>query len=196
MRLDNWAGQVYINGVNTLDLSSVEGPVTIHLIPKRLVPTTASVSTNEPDTNDQEQGSFVQEIADTTEYRVYVKEYMIHKATPSFDFMARWNQDNPMPLRIMTGIKDKETPKMVHMVLHGDMYARQMPICMRCGKPLTNPVSQYFGIGPECGHHGYVNPFDSDEELMAAVSSYKTKLLDIQWTGWIPKSAILEEKAV
>ena len=67
---------------------------------------------------------------------------------------------------------------------------------MKCGRPLTNPVSRYFGIGPECGGHNYVNPFESDEELNEAVEQMKTELKNIRWTGWIIKSAIEEETVI
>lgn len=124
--------------------------------------------------------------------RITVKQYMTKKATPEFDFMARWNNDNPMPLRTMVGTVEKETRGMVYMKLHGDMYAEKMCTCMKCGRTLTNPVSQYFGIGPECGGHNYVNPFNSEEELKEAVASYRKQLQEVTWEGWIIKSAITD----
>ena len=130
------------------------------------------------------------------EYRIKVKKYMTQKASPEFDFMAKWNDDNPMPLRIMVGEKVKETAGMVYMELHGDMYAEKMTTCMKCGRPLTNPVSQYFGIGPECGGHNYVNPFESDEELRNAVDKYRAEIQKITWSGWVIKSAIESEEDV
>lgn len=123
-------------------------------------------------------------------YRVEVRQYMTKKASPAFDFMAKWNNDIPMPLRIMVGTYDKETPGMYHMNLHGDILEEKMQVCMKCGKPITNPVSQYFGMGPECSGHGYINPFNSDEELAEAVSNYKKELQNITWTGWVIKTAI------
>ena len=99
------------------------------------------------------------------EYIITVKKYMTEPATPQFDFMAKWNNNRPMPLRIMTGYAVKETRGMIYMKLHGDMYAETMCTCMKCGKRLTNKISQYFGIGPECGGHNYVSPFETQEEL-------------------------------
>lgn len=131
-----------------------------------------------------------------TEYRITVKKYMTQKASPEFDFMAKWNNDNPMPLRIMTGRKIKETKGMVYMELHGDMYAEKMCTCMKCGKKLTNKVSQYFGIGPECGGHNYVNPFNTEEELKQAVAEYRKKLVSTTWTGWVIRSSIIKEEKV
>lgn len=126
-------------------------------------------------------------------YKITVKKYMTQKATPEFDFMAKWNNDIPMPLRTMVGTVEKETRGMVYMKLHGDIYAEKICTCMKCGRPLTNPVSQFFGIGPECGGHNYVNPFNSEEELKEAVSAYKKQLINTTWEGWVIKSAILEQ---
>lgn len=130
------------------------------------------------------------------EYRITVKQYMTKQAVPGFDFMAKWNNDVPMPLRVMTGTIEKETPGMYKMKLHGDIYAEKICRCMKCGKTLKNPVSQYFGIGPECGGHNYVNPFDSEEELQQAVAAYRKQLQATTWTGWVIKSAITEMEEV
>ena len=109
-------------------------------------------------------------------YKIKVKNYMTKKSTPSFDFMLKWNNDNPMPMRVMVGDKLEETRGMVKMQLHADICEKITETCMKCGRPLTNPVSRFFGIGPECGGHNYVNPFDTDEELKKAVESYREEL--------------------
>ena len=124
------------------------------------------------------------------ETTIKVKAYMTKPATPQFDFMQKWNNNKPMPYRIMKGEKVKETKGMVYMKLHADILAEKNYTCIACGRPLTNPVSQYFGIGPECGGHNYVHPFESDEELKAAVEEYRKELNDTKWEGWIIKSAI------
>lgn len=129
-------------------------------------------------------------------HKIEVKQYMTRKSTPEFDFMAQWNKDIPMPLRVMVGTVEKETRGMVYMKLHGDIYSEKICTCMKCGRRLTNPVSQYFGIGPECGGHGYTNPFDTEEELKAAVADYKAKLNKMTWEGWIIKSAILSDEII
>ena len=126
--------------------------------------------------------------------RITVKNYMTKPATPEFDFMAKWNNNNPMPLRTMVGEVVKETRGMVYMKLHGDIYAEKICVCMKCERPLTNPISQYFGIGPECGGHNYINPFDTEEELKEAVKSYRAQLQNITWSGWIIKSAIIDSE--
>lgn len=129
-------------------------------------------------------------IGDTV--RISVRAYMTKKATLSFDFMAKWNKDVPMPFRTMTGTIEKETAGMYYMNLHGEMWTEKLSTCMCCGRQLTNPVSQYFGIGPECGNHNYTNPFNSDEELKQAVAEYKKQLQNVTWEGWVIKKAITD----
>lgn len=125
-------------------------------------------------------------------YRIKVRQYMTRPATPEFDFHDKWNKGQPMPMRIMVGRKLKETRGMVQMEMWADITEEVSQTCMKCGKALTNPVSKYFGIGPECGEHGYNNPFSTDEELKAAVEKMRLQLKEIKWTGWIIKSAIEE----
>ena len=129
-----------------------------------------------------------------TEYIIKVKLYMTKPATPSFDFMDKWNNGVPMPMRIMVGKKLKETRGMVKMELRGEIIQEVNPVCMKCGRELTNPVSQYFGIGPECGGHNYINPFETEAELRQAVAETRKQLQSITWTGWVIKSAIEEQK--
>ena len=128
--------------------------------------------------------------------KIYVKSYMTKKATPEFDFMKVWNNDVPMPLRTMIGTVEKETRGMVYMNLHADITEERTMRCLCCGRQITNPVSQYFGMGPECGGHNYVNPFYNEDELKEAVKEYRKKLRSMTWSGWIIKSAILEEEEV
>lgn len=133
--------------------------------------------------------------AEPTQYVFTVKEYMTRAGTPSFDFMIRWNNNIPMPLRVMVGTIEKETAGMVYANLHGEIITRETQFCMKCGKEITNPISRLFGLGPVCGGHNYVNPFSSDEELNAAVEKYRTERLhNITWSGWIIKSAIIAKE--
>lgn len=132
-----------------------------------------------------------------TVYKITVRQYMTRPSAPGFDFMAKWNNDNPMPMRTMVGTIEKETSGMVYMHLHGDIVAPTTEYCMKCGKPITNKVSQFFGMGPECGGHNYVNPFESEEELKTAVENYRTNHLQkITWSGWIIRSAIIEREEI
>ena len=123
------------------------------------------------------------------EYIVKVKSWMTKPTSNSgFDFMYHWNKNIPMPLRVMRGRVLSETRGMVYMEL------RACPVktdyCMKCGKPLTHPVSRLYGLGPECGGHYHINPFNTEEELQAAIQEVRQKLNNVTWTGWIAKSGV------
>ena len=123
------------------------------------------------------------------EYIIKVKNWMTKPTSdPGFDFMLHWNKNIPMPLRVMRGRVLSETRGMVYMEL------RACPLktdyCMKCGKPLTHPVSRLYGLGPECGGHYHINPFNTEEELQNAIQEVRQKLNNITWTGWIAKSGI------
>lgn len=143
----------------------------------------------------ERDGDVSKGVADKT-YCIEVKPYMLKEATPSFDFMQKWNNNIPMPFKIMVGTIDKETNGMYHCNLHCEILEEQTTRCLKCGRALENPVSMYFGVGPECGGHNYVNPFNSDEELRAAVESYKLELAKKTWSGWIIKSAIIRMEEI
>ena len=184
--IKNWTGAVEVNGKHYDSIKDVifadlqlSGNVTIKLLSA---------------TRKAEKPANPVITARSNERRITVKQYMTRKASPEFDFMAKWNNDNPMPFRTMTGTVEKETRGMVYMKLHGDIWTEKICTCMKCGKVLTNPVSQYFGIGPECGGHNYVHPFNTDEELKQAVDAYKKQLQNVTWEGWVIKSAITEEE--
>ena len=181
----NWEGELEINGTrykSVVDIPKdiqIDSDTTVLLIPKQ------TVSAGQ---NTQASG---------TEYRVTVRKYMTNKSTPTFDFMAKWNNNVPMPLMTMVGTIEKETPGMYYMNLRADTSFTTVDRCMNCGKVITNPVSKYFGMGPECGRHNYVNPFNSDDELNEAINTYKKEVLsNITWSGWVIKSAITEMEVV
>lgn len=187
--IKNWKGPVEVNGtlydsINAVNLADIKtlGEINIKLLHTEKIENKGNTSENRA--------------IDVTEYQITVKRYMTQKASATFDFMEKWNNNIPMPLRTMVGTVEKETRGMVYMKLHGDIIEERVCTCMKCGRVLTNPVSQYFGIGPECGGHNYVHPFNTDEELMAAVDAYKKQLRDIKWEGWVIKSAITERKEV
>ena len=124
------------------------------------------------------------------QYKVTVKKYMTEPASPEFDFMAKWNNNKPMPLRTMVGIVEKETRGMIYMKLHGQ--AEPVIKCMRCGRTLTNPVSKMYGIGPECiTKVPFIMNLDIND-----VEGIKKKLVDVVWEGWIIKSAITEKEEI
>jgi len=130
----------------------------------------------------------IEQSEDATEYEVTVKQYMTKKATPDFDFMAKWNNNNPMPMRIMRGTVEKETRGMIYMNLHG--FAQETITCACCGKELTNPVSRYYGIGPIClDKLGIARDIDD-------VKNIKEDLVNITWSGWVIRSSIVDKKEV
>ena len=184
--LKDYKGSVEINGVKYDNISdalkrfkSKSDVITIKLSSNRTERNTEQIRSNE---------SIVQK-------KITVKQYMTRQATPEFDFMKQWNNDIPMPLRTMIGTVEKETRGMVYMKLHGDITEEKTLHCLKCGRPITNPVSQYFGMGPECGCHNYINPFYSKEELENAIKDYREKVLhNMTWEGWLPKSSIIAEE--
>ena len=122
------------------------------------------------------------------EYEITVKAYMTKKATYDFDFMLKWNNDEPMPMRVMQGTVEKETKGMVYMKLHG--LAKPTITCYCCGKELTNPISRHYGIGPIClSKLGIVREIDDVENI-------REELINIEWEGWVIRSAIINKKEV
>lgn len=186
--LSNWKGTIELNGNqidNSFDFSNVSGALHLVLRPE---------SFRKPIEKTEEVQTASNKITDVSgTYRITVKQYMTKKASPEFDFMEKWNHNIPMPLMTMVGEKIKETKGMVYMKLHGDITERITERCLCCGKPITNNVSKFFGMGPVCGNHNYTNPFATDEELKEAVAKYRKTLQSKTWEGWIIKSAITEE---
>lgn len=119
------------------------------------------------------------------EYVVRVRNWMTQEG---MDFNINWNKGRAMPFRVMGGQVLKETRGMVYMSLK----ARRLrtDYCMKCGRPLTHPVSRLYGLGPECGQHFHINPFETEEELRKAVEDIDKKLNEITWSGWIARSGI------
>lgn len=179
--LKHWNGEIEINGkhyenisVALSDLTSetLSDDVTIKLLSSVKKSVTEHQSIVKSD--------------DTNECTITVKSYMTKKATPEFDFMQRWNNNIPMPIRTMQGTKEKETRGMVYMKLHG--YGKPTVTCLCCGKELTNPISRYYGIGPVCLSKIGISRDITD------VNGITEELQKITWEGWIIKSAITECK--
>lgn len=195
--MKEYKGSLTINGVTYNSVESAEsalkdyrGNVIVTITNK------AHYKQNNEVTAPSQKAQKVTESNSDTVYKIKVRQYMIKPSTPDFDFHKKWNNDTPMPMRIMVGKKLQETRGMVKMELWGAITEEKTSHCMRCCRELTNPVSKYFGIGPECGGHNYVNPFETEEELKDAVDEMKRQLADIRWTGWIIKSAIEEIEEV
>ena len=179
---ENYNGVVTINEkelTSDFDFKSLTGLVQIKLRP--------NVDNNQNESNTKPQSNPVVEAKDTTEYKIKVQQYMTKPSSPGFDFMEKWNNNNPMPMRVMVGTEIQETKGMVKMRLRGQGLATVT--CMRCGRALTNPISRHYGIGPECmSKLGLTADIDD-------VSTIKEQLVNIEWTGWIIKRAI-ESKEV
>lgn len=178
--MKNWKGKVEIDGTvydSIADAQSVFKSFSddIHI---KLLSNNKNVTTRQINT--------IEVVSEATEYEIEVKKYMTQPATPEFDFMAKWNNNEPMPMRIMQGTVEKETRGMVYMNLHG--LAKPTITCYCCGKELTNPVSRHYGIGPIClGKLGITRNIDDIENI-------KEELVNITWAGWIIKSAIINKK--
>jgi len=178
-----------VNGTNVTDVESIIASlkngdtvsITLNAIPVQNQEVSPAQQTRVMTSNDMRVNH---------SYIIKVRQYMTKPASEDFDFQAKWNSNIPMPFRIMKGRVLKETRGMVMM----DCIAVPLKtdVCMRCGRPLTHPVSRLYGIGPECGGHAHINPFDTEEELYAALDKVREQLAQIKWRGWIIKTAIEE----
>lgn len=181
--LKDYKGEIEVNGekfdnVERAEslLKTISGPICIKLCP------------NVKNANTGESRANMNKIDDATQYRITVKAYMTKEASPEFDFMAKWNDNNPMPLRTMQGTIEKETRGMIYMKLHG--FGERTVTCMCCGKELKNPISRHYGIGPICmSKVGIIADIEDVENI-------KEELAKIEWSGWIIKSAITEQEVV
>jgi hypothetical protein len=135
-----------------------------------------------------ENQNYGTETQDAKTYRIEVRQYMTKPASEAFDFQAKWNDNIPMPMRVMVGTVTRETSGMAFMVLHGA--PEPSTHCLCCGRILKHPVSLLYGIGPECGGHHHVNPFKTKEELDASYEDLKATMAQISWSGWVIKSAV------
>lgn len=188
--LKSWQGEVEINGKHydsiksaTNDFKGFSGVIDIKLYPKQIAqPKTENTK------DSKKAGSVKVEQQGSREVRITVKKYMTQKSSPQFDFMQKFNNDNPMPMRVMEGVVLQETRGMVKMKLHGT--GIPTITCRCCGKELTNPISRHYGIGPICldklGIHREIDD----------VESIREELVNIEWEGWIVKSAITDQEEV
>lgn len=172
--LDKYEGDITVNGENVTPqnilntLSKLKGNVEIVLSPKQREETE---SKDEYFPND---------------FVLYVKTYMTRESTPDFQFMKVWNNDVPMPLRVMQGCVCKETKGMYYVKLRG--YPYRAETCACCGKPITSQDSKFFGIGPECFRKlGLPRNVYTQQD----VTQVRNAILATKWEGWVPKTAIL-----
>lgn len=179
--LKHWNGEIEVNGTHYKNIAEALSNLTSETLSDDFTIKLLSESKESP----TEHQSVVR-TNDTKEKTITVKQYMTKKATDEFDFMRRWNNDIPMPMRTMQGVVEKETRGMVYMKLHG--YGKPTITCLCCGKELTNPVSRYYGIGPIC-----LNKIGIQRDI-EDVSGITEELQKITWEGWIIKSAITSEE--
>ena len=186
--LKNWQGSVEIEGV---EYKSIQDAMSVFKTAKdeiHIKLLSNNKNANKELTDAQKTVSKSNDLSVDTEYQITVKQYMTRKATADFDFMLKFNHDNPMPMRIMQGTVEKETKGMVYMKLHG--LAKPTITCYCCGKELTNPVSRHYGIGPIClSKLGIVREIDD-------IDNIREELVNIEWEGWIIKSAITNREEV
>lgn len=184
--IESWKGAVEIDGVKYDSVEAFKSSSKTFSDKVHIILHASAKNVTEKHT-DSEKHSIEQSI-DKTEYRITVKKYMTQPASVGFDFMKKWNNNKPMPMRTMRGTIEKETRGMVYMNLHG--FAQKTITCACCGKELTNPISRHYGIGPIClGKLGIVNQIDDIENI-------KEQLEKIKWSGWVIKSSILEKEEI
>ena len=183
--IEEWQGDIKINdtSVNKSDIDFTK-PFSLVLSPSIVEQPKRVLITDDEEIPRIIPRSHTTELLDGKSYRISVRSYMTKPASLEFDFMAKWNNDKPMPLATMSGTVVRQTKGMVYMILHGEA----LPIvrCMRCGRTLSNPVSRKYGLGIECIQKvGIVADIDD-------VDSITEQLQKITWEGWIIRSAITE----
>lgn len=172
-QLADWKGRVSVNGVEydsirEVPTLSLDNTTVITLFPVKTAKTP------------------VKAVSDKVEHIITVKQYMTRPASPEFDFMTKWNNNVPMPMRTMVGTVEKETKGMVYMKLHGQ--GLRTITCLRCGRELTHPVSRHHGIGPECIQKLGMCYSVTD------VDKIKEALVNVTWEGWVIRSSIVKDE--
>lgn len=83
---------------------------------------------------------FNERLMNLAEYIVYYNDYSAEEEKRAKELLREFDFDVELSLE---GLERK------HVELHGlvDMYS---PICLRCGKTLSNPLSVKKGLGPVC----------------------------------------------
>ena len=184
--IESWKGAVEVDGVKYDSIQDVISSCKTFSDKVHIVLHASAENVTEKHTDSEKQS--IEQSTDRTEYRITVKKYMTQPASIGFDFMQKWNNNKPMPMRIMQGTIEKETRGMVYMKLHG--FARQTITCACCGKELTNPVSRYYGIGPVClAKLGIARQIDD-------IDNIKEDLAKIERSGWVIKSSITEQEEI
>lgn len=183
-------GVVYENSAKALEaLANYDGEVEIRLNFKA-----PAVAPEAPKQANQPKQEAPQPQSSEKWYRIFVKAYMTLPSIPGFDFMEKYNNNVPMPSRVMVMKINKETKGMYHV--SGHLKPEPSRQCIHCGRTLRHKVSILYGIGPICGQHFHINPLSSEAELEARIDEIREKMAAVQWSGWVIKSAILSMEEV
>lgn len=113
------------------------------------------------------------------EYKFNIRQFLTQRA------------ENPVPMRVMVGWIEKETEKGIYVHLKAKPMVTKT--CLRCGRTLTHPASIHYGIGPECGKHFHMHPWNGTGLLEAYIAELQKNLEDVTYEGWLPKSGVTFE---
>lgn len=190
--LQNFKGSVVVNDITFASIKEAEehfkdyvGGLRILLKPNNVIKYDNNTETSSTSTSTKQSSDI---------YRVEVKSYMSRPFEEGF-FLAKMNK-SPMPYLIMVGSIISQTEKMVKMDLHVDLNYDTSVKCIRCGRVLTNPISQYLHIGPECGASEHMRLLNSGISIDEVRNRLQDSLKDVHWVGWIPKSAIVSAEKI
>lgn len=98
-------------------------------------------------------------------------------------FNDRYNGGKPMPMIVMHGEVLKTTDKCYYVRVSGR--PEKSTTCLHCGRPLTNSISQHYGVGPVCGKHFYISNITEDN-VKEKFTEIRDKLAEVVWEGYIP----------
>ena len=92
--LKNWKGAVEIDGKQYDNINAFisTGAVLSESINIKLL------AERNPDVT-SESRQHIEQVDEPTEYKITVRQYMTKQSDGSFDFMKKWNNDIPMPMR-------------------------------------------------------------------------------------------------
>jgi hypothetical protein len=115
----------------------------------------------------------------------------------SFKMKAWWCKANNLSSRVITCDIEVETAKAFKVEAHADIIINGS-WCMRCGQKLTQPASFTIGFGETCASEvGVPYPSDLNNMTKKELKKYREQLLGVLrkqvYSGWLPKSAIVEE---
>lgn len=143
-------------------INSTDGSIKITLVPQ-------SYKSNEAEVFDK---------------RIEVEDWLLRQSDNINTFMLKWNNDIPLPLKIMdiNIIKEERGIYYIKAIAPNNNIVK----CTYCGRVLRTPESKLVGIGPECLRKiGLPNISINERKKIL------DKLKSIVWVGWIPKSAII-----